>query len=66
MFVFDRSTNAISYNVSLVDDNIAELDENFMALLSFVEGSVERVSIDPDMADVIIVDNDRKCQLLTS
>ena len=57
VFTFDPTTTTIEYNVTLIDDDIYEFDEGFSAQLSFVS-PVERVSIDPAFADVVIEDED--------
>ena len=59
IFTFDRSTTFIRYNVSLVNDDVFEFNEDFQAQLSFVT-AVERVSIDPATAQVTIEDDDCK------
>ena len=48
-----------TFDVLLVNDDIYEFIENFTAQLSFVEAT-ERVTIDPDSAQVEVLDDDGK------
>ncbi len=53
--------------VQLIDDNEIEADEMFAGLLTLVNG--ERVTVDPDIAEFTIVDdeskNNNQCAWLT-
>ena len=46
------------FNVGIVDDNIAELTERFSVKLNRTDGLDERITLDPIVAEVEIVDND--------
>ena len=60
VFTFNASSETMySFNVSLVNDNVYELIENFNPQLTFVEAA-NRVTIDPGSAQVQILDDDSK------
>ena len=53
---FSASVNQICRNVSSVEDNILEEDEDFTLTLTTTDGSID---LNPDEARVIIIDDDR-------
>ena len=55
VFTADEVQNCI--NIEIVDDTIVEPNENFSLVLSTSE---ERVTLSPDSAEIIILDNDCK------
>lgn len=58
IFTFNATGDrTYTFNVSLENDDIYEFIENFNAQLSFVEAA-ERVTIDPESAQVEILDDD--------
>ena len=60
VFTFNASSaTTYAFDVPLVNDDIYEFIENFNAQLSFVEAA-ERVTIDPDSAQVEVLDDDGK------
>jgi hypothetical protein len=49
-------------NVTIVDDNLLEIDELFSASLALVNPDADaRVQLRPDSADVTILDEDGEC-----
>ena len=61
---FSNSVRALSFNVSIVNDLIPEDDEDFTASLTLSPADRarlgNRVTVDPDLATVTILDNDGK------
>ena len=45
-------------NVTIVDDNVAELTERFSVKLNRTDGLDPRITLDPVVADVEIMDKD--------
>ena len=62
---FNNDTRQISFNVSIVNDNIPEDDKMFIARLTLDPADQarlgNRVRMLPDVATVIIQDDDGKC-----
>ena len=56
VLIFSASVNRICRNVSSVDDDILEEDEDFTLILNTTDGSV---NLNPDEASVTITDDDR-------
>ena len=54
----DNSSVTISF--TLVDDSFYELTERLSASLSFSGAAIDRVTLDPSLAEVIINDDDGK------
>ena len=61
---FNNSVRQLSFNVSIVNDNILEDEETFSASLTLDPADQarlgNRVTVSPDVATVIIQDNDGK------
>ena len=61
---FNNSVRQLSFNVSIVDDNILEDDETFSASLTLDPADQDRlgnrVIVSPDVATLTIQDNDGK------
>ena len=57
--VFNQTVTSHTIEVPLIDDDIFELNEVFIGNLVSVSDDA-RVTIDPDMADINIVDDDSK------
>ena len=58
VFTFNASSETTyTFDVPLVNDDTFEFIENFNAQLSFIE-TAERVTIDPDSAQVEVLDDD--------
>ena len=59
---FSNSVRQLSFNVSIVDDVIPENNEDFTASLTLAPADRarlgDRVTVDPDLATVTILDND--------
>jgi hypothetical protein len=48
-------------NLNIIDDNVFEVDEMFMAILELVNNSETRIILQPNKTDIsIIMDNDSK------
>ena len=56
ILIFSASVNRICINVSSVQDDILEEDEDFTLTLTTTDGSVD---LNPDEATVTIIDDDR-------
>ena len=56
VLTFSASVTRICRNVSSVEDDILEEDEDFTLTLTTTDGSVD---LSPDEANVIIIDDDR-------
>ena len=58
ILVFDSDITSLSIPLQLTDDSIFELTEMLQASLSFPAGvAPERVILDPDLANITIVDD---------
>ena len=55
--VFDSTTNQFMMPVTIIDDDLLEPTERFQLTLATLDGDV---MLNPDRADVDILDNDRK------
>ena len=62
--MFDSTTLTVDASVLLVDDTIFELTEQFGASLAFPEAPPPRVTLEPDTAQVTILDDDGQCWLM--
>ena len=60
-FIFDSTTLTVDAPVSLIDDGIFELTEQFGASLAFPGAPPPRVTLAPDAAQVTILDDDGQC-----
>ena len=56
VLTFSTSVNRVCRNVSSVEDDIFEEDEDFTLTLTTADGSVD---LNPDEANVTIIDDDR-------
>ena len=54
-------TRMVDASVSLIDDTVFELTEQFGASLAFPGAPPPRVTLTPDAAQVTILDNDGQC-----
>ena len=53
-------------NVNIVNDDLLEIDEVFSASLTFVDPVIgARVQLLPNSAEVIILDEDGKCAIIS-
>ena len=60
-FIFDSTTLTVDASVPLLDDAIFELTEQFGASLAFPGAPPPRVTLEPDAAQVTILDDDGQC-----
>ena len=58
ILLFTACETRACINVGIVDDNVAELTERFSVKLDSTDGLDERITLDPVVAEVEIVDND--------
>ena len=61
---FTENLRSQSFNVAIVDDDIIEPTEDFtisLDLVSVVNFDSSRVTVDPDLATITIVDDEGNC-----
>ena len=56
--MFRSCETRVCTNVTIVDDDVAELTESFFVRVGRTEGLDERITLDPVEAEIEIVDND--------
>ena len=61
ILIFRSCNTTVCTNITIVDDNVAELTERFFVKLNRTDGLDERITLDPDVAEVEIIDNDGEC-----
>ena len=62
MWVFGPGDTRMCHNIPITVDGLLEpLEEDFFINLLFLGGTPPRVTLDPDEATVIILDNDSMC-----
>ena len=60
MLQFGPGSTSFTISLPIIDDDTSELTENFQASLSFVGAAPPRMSIDPGVATITILDDDGK------
>ena len=64
-YIFSPSQSRFTVQVPLINDTVFELTERLSASLRFVGGEAPpRVTIDPGIAEIIILDDDGLFQIL--
>ena len=58
ILMFSSCQTRVCTNLTIVDDNVAELTERFSVKLNRTDGLDPRITLDPVMADVEIMDKD--------
>ena len=58
ILLFKSCQTSACINVGIVNDNIAELTESFSVKLNRTDGLDTRITLDPVVAEVEIIDND--------
>ena len=62
VLTFSSSVNLQTVNVNIEDDDLLETDEMFSALLALENPDTDsRIQLQPDLVDIIILDEDGKC-----
>ena len=58
ILMFRSCETRVCTNVTIVDDNVAELTERFSVKLSRTDGLDPRITLDPVVAEVEFIDDD--------
>ena len=58
VFTFDAFNQSVQVTVPLINDDVNELTEVFIASLNFTEDVPPRTTIAPDNATITIIDDD--------
>ena len=58
ILMFRSCETRVCTNVTIVDDNVAELTERFSVKLSRTDGLNPRITLDPVVAEVEIIDGE--------
>ena len=58
ILMFRSCETRVCTNVTIVDDNVAELTERFSVKLNRTDGLDPRITLDPVVADLEIMDDD--------
>ena len=65
LLTFGPGSTRLDVPVTIINDSVFEVTEDFSASLILVEGPADRVAVNPSRADVFILDDDGKHPLIT-